>query len=571
MRKLKLKKVKSRYTLLILMILTTTVIVYAVNFMLRPVTTDKTSLKYIASSNVSVPLYDKDFKQVSQIYRGTKVATYSNQINDEKGNNYLRISYEKHFFYIDINNLTDDKQNIIKEEKIYVRTPATIYKNIDTGEILSLGKKGEELHVIGYDVVDENGEVNSYKIKVGDKEGYIYRKYVLFDKVKSLEHYEPSKYYDIHNTRGNRYGGGHAGNLDYYPVIKPKFEDNIMPEKVYALYLNGGSNTIGNIDAFIDYAKATKINAFVVDIKDSGSPGYKSKVYEQLSPTNFKYANNSFEKYKNAITKLKEAGFYVIGRISVFKDRYYCLDNPNNAILNTKTKKPYLHDNTYWPSPYQRSVWEFNVNLAKEAVIEMGFNEIQFDYVRFPDRTGPAERNGTMDFRNYYGEEKAQAIQRFMMYAVDEIHKLNAYVSIDVFGESAYTYVTAYGQYWASLSNIVDVISGMPYPDHFNKYDFGFKEPVWTMPYELVNLWGSKYVMARQKEIPTPAILRTWIQVSDVPSYKHPGGYAYGVSQIDAQIRGLFDAGLTDGYMTWLSSSNLERYKSQKDVYNKEY
>ena len=52
-----------------------------------------------------------------------------------------------------------------------------------------------------------------------------------------------------------------------------------------------------------------------------------------------------------------------------------------------------------------------------------------------------------MDFRNEYDEEKAQAIQRFVMYATDELHKLNVYVSVDVFGESAYTYVTAYGQY----------------------------------------------------------------------------------------------------------------------------
>jgi hypothetical protein len=143
-------------------------------------------------------------------------------------------------------------------------------------------------------------------------------------------------------------------------------------------------------------------------------------------------------------------------------------------------------------------------------------------------------------------------------------------VSVDVFGESAYTYVTAYGQYWAAISNIVDVISGMPYPDHFNKYEFDFTVPVWTVPYDLLYKWGT-YVTARQQEIPTPAILRTWVQVSDVPSYKHPGGYAYGVEQIDAEIRGLVNAGLTSGYMTWLSTSSLDRYKSEKEVYDKEY
>jgi hypothetical protein len=226
-----------------------------------------------------------------------------------------------------------------------------------------------------------------------------------------------------------------------------------------------------------------------------------------------------------------------------------------------------LHNNTYWPSPYRRSVWEYNVNLAKEAVSVMGFNEIQFDYVRFPDRTGDAEKSGIMDFRNDYNEEKAGSIQRFIMYAADEIHKLNAYISVDVFGESAYTYVTAYGQYWPAISNVVDVISGMPYPDHFNKYEFDFKVPVWTTPYELLNHWASKYVIERQLEIPTPAIVRTWIAVYDAKG----GSYPYSVNEIDAEIRGLVDAGLTSGYMTWLSYSSLDRYKSQKSVYDKEY
>ena len=97
------------------------------------------------------------------------------------------------------------------------------------------------------------------------------------------------------------------------------------------------------------------------------------------------------------------------------------------------------------------------------------------------------------------------------MYATDEIHKYNAYVSVDVFGESANSYVTAYGQYWPAISNIVDVISAMPYPDHFDTYAYGSKVPVWTEPYELLKAWG-KTVVTRQSEIPTPAVVRTWIQ-----------------------------------------------------------
>lgn len=525
---------------------------------------------YIAGFKPTVLLYNKTLTQNIETIRGEKVLVTGKKINDEKNNIYQEIIKDKRTFYIEEKNLTNKEEKIVQEKKIYIRTPATIYKDIKSGKILGLGKKGSELEVLGYKELLEDGLVNIYQVKYNDEKGYIYGKYTVLNQEEATVFYEPDLYYDVHNKRGDRYGGGHAGNLDYYPVLKPIFKDNIMPNPVYALYLNNGRNIINKIDDYINLAKQTKINAFVVDIKDDEAPGYKSLVFEKYSPTNYQYANNSYSNYEEAIKKLKEAGFYVIGRITVFKDKYYVLDNPTKAIIDSKTKEPYLHSNTYWPSPFQRDVWEFNVNLAKEAV-GMGFNEIQFDYVRFPDQTRDAEVKGLMNLGNIYEEEKAEAIQGFFFYATDVLHQLGVYVSADVFGESAYDYVTAYGQYWPAISNIVDVISGMPYPDHFNKYEFGFTEPVWTIPYDLLYHWGHNYVMIRQTEIPTPATIRTWIQGGDVPNYKHAGGYHYGEEEIEAQIKGLFDAGLNGGYMTWLSYSGLKRYQSQIKVYSKEY
>lgn len=525
---------------------------------------------YTASDQPKILLYDNQFKVTGEILRGEKVDAYKKVISDKKVT-YQLIKHQKKAFYIKKDNLASDQKDSIKEHHLFVRTPTVIYSDLKKGKIAGVALKGTEWEIISFNFIDDKGYVNAYEVQDDNHRGYIYGKYTVLDKEVSLLHYEEEKHHQIHQQRGNRYGGGDAGNLDYYPVVKPVFDDNIMPKKVYALYLNSGRNTIGNVDAFIDYAKTTKINAFVVDIKDNEAPGYKSKIFEKYSPTNYKYANNTFDKYKEAIIKLKDAGFYVIGRITVFKDKYYVLDNENIAILDSRTNKPYLHSNTYWPSPYRRKVWEFNVNLAKEAVKEMGFNEIQFDYVRFPDRTITAEREGLMIFGNDYNEEKASVIQGFFQYATDELHKLKVYVSADLFGESAYDYVTAYGQYWPAISNVVDVVSGMPYPDHFNQYEFGFKEPVWTVPYDLIYHWGSNYVIKRQAEIPTPAIVRTWVQTYDVPDYKHKGGFEYGSKEIKDQIKALFDAGLDGGYMTWLSYSSLERYKNQVDVYSEEY
>ena len=200
------------------------------------------------------------------------------------------------------------------------------------------------------------------------------------------------------------------------------------------------------------------------------------------------------------------------------------------------------------------------MDLAVEAVELMGFHEIQFDYVRFPDRTSSYENAGTIDFHNTYEETKAQAIQRFLMYAADTIHEHGAYVSADVYGESAFTYVTAYGQYWPAISNVVDAISGMPYPDHFGAS--GSWLP-WEHPYETLNSWG-RSVMERQGETATPAAVRTWIQAYNAI---HEPYNTYGPDQVAAQIRGLRDAGCTGGYMTWNSAASLDKYWSLRSAF----
>ena len=153
------------------------------------------------------------------------------------------------------------------------------------------------------------------------------------------------------------------------------------------------------------------------------------------------------------------------------------------------------------------------------------------------------------------------------MYACDEIHNAGAYVSIDVFGECASNYVTAYGQFWPAISNVADVISGMPYPDHFGAHEYGIEEVVWTVPYKLLSKWG-EYVSSKQEIVPTPANVRTWIQTyntSKTPSV------IYDSNKISEQIQALYDKGLTGGYMTWNSSSNLTKYKEVSSAFKKEY
>ena len=517
---------------------------------------------YISSDVSEIILYDLEYKESIKINRGEKVSVY--KFKEKKDDDiYVKIKYKDEFYLVNQNNLTDNKDEIIKEKELFVRTNLTVYKDEDSSKILSYIKKGERVEILGYNTL-ENGIVDRYKIKYNDIEGYVYSKYLVSTLEESKKVYDENGIQEYMNKMGNSLGGGTATNLDYYPYEKANFEDNKMPDEVRALYINSGA--VKNIDEYISFAKENNINAFVVDIKDNTSPAYNSPVMKEYSKSNYDKALNSFEDYKEYIKRAKEEGIYLIGRITVFKDSYFVNDNPDVAIKNN-LGEPFSHNGSYWPSAYNRYVWEFNVELGKEAVTEIGFNEIQFDYVRFPDRTTKLEREGVINLNNIYEEEKAQALQNFVMYACDEIHELGAYVSIDVFGESASNYVTAYGQFWPAISNVADVISGMPYPDHFNPHDYNIEEVVWTVPYKLLDKW-SKYVVSKQEVIPTPAIVRTWIQTYNTT--KKPS-VVYDDVKISEQIEALYDNGLNGGYMTWNSSSNLVKYKEVSYAFRKVY
>ena len=515
---------------------------------------------YLASDTNKITLYDELSKEVESIYRGNTVDVYKNVLLED---GKVKIVYKDKTYYIDNKYLVKDKKDIVKEKEKYVRTSIDLLTNYQQPYIETLSKKGDKLEIIGYSKLDDEGNVISYKVKTSDGHtGYIRSKYVVDTIEEANKNYDEDGIYKTHSSRKDKLGGGNGGSLDYYPVTKPKFSDNPMPDQVYALYLNGTKAVISNVDKYIEYAKTTKINAFVVDIKDSGVTGYASPLMKEISPTSYKNAQNSLEDYQKAIKKIKDNGFYVIGRITTFKDDYFIADHKDYAIA--QNGKALKYSSAYWPSAFNRKVWEFNVGLAIEAVQKMGFNEIQFDYVRFPDRMQSIEK--TLDYLNTYKETKAEAIQRFLMYATDVLHEFNVYVSADVFGESSWGYVTAYGQYWPAISNVVDAISAMPYTDHFDQNNSTY----WTNPYQTMKNWG-KTAAERQKEIPTPAIARTWITAYNPPWFWKSNKTIYNGPELEAQIKGLYEVGLKGGYMTWNSGSNLEKYKLQKSAFKKEY
>ena len=492
-----------------------------------------------------------------EVIRGTKVVSLNKEITYEE-KSYTEILYNDSKYYVLSDNLVNDKKDVVLEEVKYVRTSVTVYENESDSDILSFIKKGNEIEVTGYDKLLDDGFVNMYKVKKDDIEGWVYSKYLVDDMDSATANYNDNGVYDIHKDRKyptRELYGGKASTLDYYPYEKVEFEDNPLLREAKTMYLNAGANVINNIDKYLDIAKNNGVNAIVVDIKD-GALAYTSEVAKEYSMTAYNTAINDNGVYKSAIDKIKEAGIYAIGRIVVFNDVHYGKDHPEDCISSTVSYRT-------WPSAYSRGAWEYNVELAKEAVTMMGFNEIQFDYVRFPEDAYNMSTKGSTDFKNVYDEEKAEAIQNFLFYATDQIHKVGAYLSVDVFGECSSEYVTAYGQYWPAISNIVDVISSMPYTDHF-----GRNVDTWSNPYKTVYNWAVP-AATRQTEIPTPAVARTWITAYDTPYWN--ATVIYDASKIADQVQALYDAGLNGGFITWNSASSIYKYRDVSYAFRKVY
>jgi len=515
---------------------------------------------FAASSGEPVMLYRTDFTEADTVVRGAALTVEQASETEHEGVSYVKTMLpDGAAGYVAADALALDVQDVLLEKTVWVRVAVNLYTAPDSIDLGVLEEKGTALSVLGYDTLNADGSVRMYHVSDGENEGWIRPWYV------SLNEAEANAFYDaelqaMHAGVGNKYGGGDAGELDYTPR-DAAFEPNTpMPETCRTLYIPCYPDCIRNYAEYIAVADECAVNAFVVDITDNTAVGYPSPLMAEMNPSNYENAYNTIEEYGEAVQALKDAGYYVIGRIATFHDDNLARDHTDWAITdwdgNLKREA-----GGYWPSPFCREAWTYKVSLALEAVELFGFDEIQFDYVRFPDGTYDSENNGTIDFKNRYDESKAQGIQRFLMYAADVLHEQGVWVSGDVFGETSNAYVAPYGQYWPAMSNVLDAISAMPYPDHYNSE--GDWNP-WEHPYDIINIFatGASY---RQSECPTPAAVRTWIQCYD--SIKQPTVYYYA-DNVGAEIRALYDNGLTGGFMTWNAGGDWARYRDCEPAFD---
>lgn len=333
---------------------------------------------------------------------------------------------------------------------------------------------------------------------------------------------------------------------------EPTQGEKATAPKVKALYLTGW--TVGGVERrqhFIDLANTTEINSYVVDIKDDdGFVGYESQVPEVQANGTWKQKYN----VNKVLTDFHENNIHVIGRLVVFKDPVYSQKRPDLAIKSKNGGLWKDRNGKTWLNPYNKETWEYAVKIAKEAV-ELGFDEIQFDYVRFD-----SDSKGRMDFTGIE-QEKYEAINEFLAYAVAEIPEVP--ISADVFGiilESPMD-TEKIGQYLEMVGKDIDYISPMVYPSHYaygqivNKVQFPAPD---LEPYEVVynSLIKCKNRLSGVSEY--KAKVRPYLQDFTASWLQPKNGQkmyqSYGPEQVKEQIKAVYDAGY-DEWILWNASN----------------
>ena len=507
----------------------------------------ETAVGYAAAPEASVPVYDGEGAVLGSLTRGTEVHYVLADMDSDGA--YVRVVNGETYVLLEKQHLALRYEDAVQVDTVYALRGMSLLD--ETGAVPGCAvEKGMALTVTGFDGLDDDGAVLRWRVSCDRGEGYIAADNVRMTEEEALVQYDETLY-QLHASRGDSWGGGDAAGLDYYPVEKGPIPGNDMPDEVRALYLNGSA--VQYADSYLQAAEGSGVNAFVVDIVDGTAVSYASPVMQQYSPSAYAAAMDTMEGFRANVQKLKDAGYYLIGRITVFNDAHLAADHPEQVICDLNGT-PLQISHMYWPSAYDRTVWRYKVDLALEAAA-LGFNEIQFDYIRFPDGAYSYEKAGTIDYRNTYGESKAQAVQRFLLYAAERLHSAGYYLSGDVFGECANPYVTACGQYWPAISAAVDAISGMPYPDHYSAQ--GDYKP-WEHPYDTVHMFGAAAAQ-RQAETASPAAVRTWIQAYNALWEPYN---TYGEAEVAAEVKALRDTGCTGGFMTWNGGSDINKYQS---------
>jgi hypothetical protein len=347
----------------------------------------------------------------------------------------------------------------------------------------------------------------------------------------------------------------HASRPDYFTELSlgisggagitlPPPPPGEPPAAVRALYVNAWAFGSSRFYDLVRLADSTEVNALVIDVKDdTGYLTYRSNV-----PTAVAIGGNDRIRASDArerLALLQERGIHPIARIVVAKDPLLAVRKPNWAVRHRQGGFWEDRIGSRWVDAYRDSVWIYAADLAAEAVM-MGFQEIQFDYLRFPDEPKRMLDRAVFSARRP-GESQRDAVRRNVALMRNRTAALGVPFTLDIFGLTASTDGDlGIGQAWDDLAALADVVLPMVYPSHYRRGSYGIAHPN-ASPYATVRR-ALEDGLQRNARLTGAARIRPYLQAFSIFRVR------YNPAEIRAQIRAAEDLGIHE-WVLWNARS----------------
>jgi hypothetical protein len=304
-----------------------------------------------------------------------------------------------------------------------------------------------------------------------------------------------------------------------------------LPEEIRGVHITGPLMSLqGKFAQYLDM-KRDGLNTVEVDLKDES--GNVSFLKGAPAIALHDGAARPYFDLRKAVAQAHKAGVYLIGRVVSFEDPITSVAHPELAIHRSDGSLWKTSGGLGWLNPYSREAWRYDVDVAVAAA-RAGFDEIQFDYTRFPS-------DGDMSLVRYPGahpQPMRKTIAAYLAYAASRLHPLGVRVSADVFGLSA-THDLGIGQFPSQIGKVVDAIYPMTYPSHYRSGEYNLPNPN-DAPRTTV---ADSLADFHTKLVGENAVLVPWLQDFSL-------GRTYTPADVAAQVAAARDAN-TAGFMLW--------------------
>ena len=337
----------------------------------------------------------------------------------------------------------------------------------------------------------------------------------------------------------------------------------IPPVKVKGIYVTGPAAGSERMEQLIDLVSSTELNTMVIDVKnDEGNLTYKMEV---PASANLEAGIRYVKDMPALIERLHQQGIYVIARIVCFKDPVLAAARPELALRLPDGKAVMDANGLAWVNPYKEEVWDYLCTLA-ECAARDGFDEIQFDYVRFPIGNDANAADYGVDMSTYPREA---GLTDFFNYASKRLHEKQIIFGADLFGTIIGSDVDRdrTGQNYLSIAEHTDAICPMIYPSHYANGTFGMNVPD-QYPYETI---ANALQLSKEElgETDSPkGVVRPWLQCFN--AIWVDGHITYGSKEVHDQIQAVYDAGYEEWFL-WHASNHYEQVKSALTDYTYSY